>query len=125
MIKHKELLLVLLLFFYSHTSLATQDVESPDEVLAYMRMLMVVPEISKEIVRLGEQGCNWDAQVIWGGSPSEEDLVTGIFWKTLSMRFKNESEEEMWIQFAFSSKGQELIEVNNVTDQDKIIDCTV
>ena len=77
MIKHESLILALLIFFHSQTSFATQDVESPDEVLAYMRMLMVVPEISKEIVRLGELGCRWDAQVIWGGSPSEENLATG------------------------------------------------
>lgn len=124
MIEFRKQIIALIIFSISHNSFATFDVESPDEILAFIRMLMIVPEVSNEIVRLGELGCVWDDQVIWGGSPSEENIATGIFWKNLDMKFVNSSEQEMWVSFAFSSKDQELIEVKNVTDVDKMIDCT-
>lgn len=122
-IKFSCRVLAILGLLCAQISFATQDVEDPDQILAFMRMLMVVPEVSEAIVELSEQGCVWDDQVIWGGSPSDDELASGIFWKTLSMRFRNKSKQEMWIQFAFASKNMKLIEVNKLTNQDEVIDC--
>ena len=102
---------------------ATQDVESPHDVLAYLRMLLVVPEISQKVVEYGALGCTWTNQLVWSGSPTKSEMDTGIYSRVLSMQFTNSANDVMWVQFAFSSKDWELMGFENITDQSKVIDC--
>jgi len=108
---------------FSPAAHATQDVEEPSEIIRLMRLLLSEPLVTAELHRLVNEGCKWEDQVFWSGSPSEEALKTRVFWMTFSMKFVTQSGNTYWKQFSFSRKAAPILEVIEITDPDTILNC--
>jgi len=116
--------LLVLAFSGVPCSHATQDVEEPTQIIQLIRLLLSEPIVAAELHRLVDEGCSWENQVFWSGSPSEEALRTRVFWMTFSMKIATKSGKTYWKQFAFSRKAEPILEIKETTDLTKLLDCT-
>lgn len=112
------------IFCFSSISIATQDVEDPLHIISNIRDVMFEPLVAGEILRLAQEGCTWESEVFWSGSPSEESLKTRIFWMNFSLQVATQKGTKYWKSFSYSRKeGGPILEIMETTNMSKIKDC--
>lgn len=85
---------------------------------------MSEPLVVAEFLRLAQEGCTWENEVFWSGSPSEENLKSRIFWKNFSLQVATQKGAKFWKSFTFSRKeGGPIIEISETTNLSKVLDC--
>ncbi len=109
---------------FSKKTYATQDVEDPNEVIGFIRLLLSEPSVASELHRLVDEGCTWVDQVFWSGNSNDESLKTRMFWMTFSMKIATQSGKQYWKQYLFSRKGIPVLEVIETTDPNSVVDCS-
>ena len=122
---HYQIIFVFfVLFLTAPKSNATQDVEDSQEIIFFIRTVMSEPIIASEISKLVQEGCAWNSEVFWSGSPSEENLESRIFWMNFSLRLETQSGNLFWKSFAFS-RGEDgsILEIIETTKADQVISC--
>lgn len=123
-ISTRTLLLLLALLIAPAHAKATQDVENPQDIIAYIRLVMSEPEIAAKLLKLIKNGCTWENEVFWSGSPSEEQLKTRIFWMNFSLQLATQNGAKFWKTFAFSNKnGGPILEIIDTTKSEQVLDC--
>jgi len=118
------LFIFVVLFVVIPSSNATQDVEDPQDIILFIRTVMSEPIVAAEISKLVQEGCTWDSEVFWSGSPSEENLKSRIFWMNFSLRLATQNGDKFWKSFAFSRRESgPILEIIETTDANQVVDC--
>ena len=109
---------------YSSESNVTEDVE-PKYFRDYLRLVLVQPIIIQDILKLTADGCVWEDELIWNGSPGEASLSKKQLWTTFSVKFTTDSGADFWKSYSFSSKEGSLeLEVIDTTNASNVLKCS-
>ncbi len=103
-------------------SLATQEVETPEETLEYLRILLAEPALASDIYLYARRGCNWIEEAVWFGTGWQkhgEDLRYG---GGISIKFQNTAGEVEWLSYLFTwNKSKRQIENVHRNEKSKLL----